>query len=136
MMLSLKKRLKITLITIISLVFLLTIVFFIYASDYYRADDLAIAVMKNESAIRVQDNLMILSPATHSEPPGLLPFGDISAGIIDGLLAGNGVDRNHDSRPVLASSSGRYKKFCHTTCMKQPSLKESPFFRLEQKWKP
>jgi hypothetical protein len=70
------------------------------------------------------------------EPPGLLLFGDISAGLIDGLLAANGVDRNHDSRPVLASSSGRYKKFCHTTCMKQPSVNGSPFFRLEQKRKP
>jgi hypothetical protein len=49
--------------------------------------------------------------------------GDIVAGLSGGLLAGSGADRNHNSRPVLASSSGRYKKFCHTACMKQPSVR-------------
>lgn len=62
-----KKRFKITLITIISLVVLLTCAFFIYASDYYRADDEAVAVMKSEAAMRVQDNLIILSPTTPSD---------------------------------------------------------------------
>lgn len=70
------------------------------------------------------------------EPPGLLLFGDISAELNGGLLAGNGVDRNHNSRPAHASSSGRHKKFCHTACMKQPSVGESPSFRLEEKRKP
>jgi hypothetical protein len=69
-------------------------------------------------------------------PLCLLLSVDIFAGLSGGLLAGNGGDRNHNSRLVLASSSGRYKNFCHTACMKQPSEKESPFFRLEQKRKP
>lgn len=62
-----KKWLKISLITIISLVLLLTGVFFIYVSDYYRADDVAIAVMQSEDAMHVQDNIIILSPTTSSD---------------------------------------------------------------------
>ncbi len=54
------------------------------------------------------------------EPPGLLLFGDISAGLNGGLLVGSGADNNHNSRPALASSSGRHKKSCHTACTKQP----------------
>jgi len=69
-------------------------------------------------------------------PPGLLLFGDIFAGLNDGLLSGNDADRNHNSRPALASSSGRHKKFRHTACKEQPSVRESPFFRLEQIRKP
>jgi hypothetical protein len=69
-------------------------------------------------------------------PPGLLLFVDIFAGPNGGLLAGISADKHHNSRPVPASSSGRYKNFCHTVCMKQPSVKGSPFFRLEQKRKP
>ncbi|MDF2586893.1 MAG: alpha/beta fold hydrolase [Anaerocolumna sp.] len=57
-----KKRLKIALITIISMVVLLTGAFFIYASDYYRAEDVAIEVMNNGDSISVKDNLIILSP--------------------------------------------------------------------------
>jgi hypothetical protein len=68
--------------------------------------------------------------------PCLLLIDDIFAGLNGGLLAGNDADRNHNSRPALASSSGRHKKFCHTACMKQPSVRESPFFRLEQIRKP
>ena len=62
-----KKWLKISLITIISLVLLLTVAFFIYVSDYYRADDVAIAVMQSEAAMHVQDNIIILSPTTSSD---------------------------------------------------------------------
>jgi hypothetical protein len=56
-------------------------------------------------------------------PPCLLLFGDIFAGLNGVLLAWNFDDKNHNSRPALASSFGKYKKFCHTTCMKQPSVK-------------
>ena len=62
-----KKRFKIALITIISLVIILTCTFFIYVSDYYRADDVAIETMQSEETLRVQDNLMILSPAAPSD---------------------------------------------------------------------
>jgi hypothetical protein len=61
------KRLKIALITIISFVILLTGAFFIYASDYYRADDIANTAMQSETAMRVQGNLLILSPTTPSD---------------------------------------------------------------------
>lgn len=62
-----KKRLKVALITIISFVVLLTAAFFVYVSDYYKADDVAIAVMQSEDIMRVQDNLIILSPTTPSD---------------------------------------------------------------------
>lgn len=62
-----KKWLRISLITIISLILLLAVAFFIYASDYYRADDVALAVMQSGTAMQVQDNIIILSPATSSD---------------------------------------------------------------------
>ena len=62
-----KKRLKITLIAIISLVVILAAAFLIYVSDYYKADDVAITAMQNNSTIHVQDNLIILSPETLSD---------------------------------------------------------------------
>ena len=37
-------------------------VFFWYVSDYYRAEDVALEVMAQDSGITVQDNLTILSP--------------------------------------------------------------------------
>ena len=37
--------------------------FFWYVSDYYRAEDTALAVMVQDSGITVQDNLTILSPS-------------------------------------------------------------------------
>jgi hypothetical protein len=62
-----KKRIKIVLISILSLVILLVSGFLIYASDYYRADDVAIAVMQNDATILVQDNIIILSPTIPSD---------------------------------------------------------------------
>ena len=59
-----KKRLKVALIMIITLVMILVGAFFIYVSDYYRADDVASAAMQNKATIRVEDNLIILSPTT------------------------------------------------------------------------
>ena len=37
--------------------------FFWYVSDYYRAEDVALEVLAQDSAIDVQDNLTILSPS-------------------------------------------------------------------------
>jgi hypothetical protein len=48
---------------------------------------------------------------------------DIFVGLNDVLYAWNFDDKNHDSKPALASSSGRYRKSYHTTCMKQSSVK-------------
>jgi len=62
-----KKRLKIALITILTLIIILTSAFFIYVSDYYRADGVAIAAMESDAAIKVQDKLIILSPTTPSD---------------------------------------------------------------------
>ncbi len=62
-----KKYIKITLISVVSLVLLLSGVFFIYVSDYYKAEDMAIAVMQSEDSIRVQDNLTIITPTTPSD---------------------------------------------------------------------
>lgn len=62
-----KKYIKIMLISVISLVLLLVGALFIYASDYYRAEDVALAVMQSEDNIRVQGNLTIISPTTPSD---------------------------------------------------------------------
>jgi len=62
-----KKWLRITLITVILLLILLAGAFYIYVSDYYRADDVAVAVLQNEDEIQVQDNIIVLSPATSSD---------------------------------------------------------------------
>ena len=62
-----KKRLEIVLISILTIVVILAASFFIYVSDYYRADDVAHAVMKSEDTLRVQGNLAILSPNQYSD---------------------------------------------------------------------
>lgn len=62
-----KKHSKIILISILSILAILTVTFFIYVSDYYRADDVAGAVMQSDDTIRVQGNLTILTPATPSD---------------------------------------------------------------------
>lgn len=59
-----KKRLKVVFIMILSFVILLGIAFLIYASDYYRADDAANAVLQSETITQVEDNLILLSPTT------------------------------------------------------------------------
>lgn len=62
-----KKRSKVILIAILSILAILTVTFFIYVSDYYRADDVAGAVMQSDDTIRVEGNLTILTPATPSD---------------------------------------------------------------------
>ena len=62
-----KKRLKITLITILSIVLLLTSAFFIYVSDYYKADDVAASLMQSASGLVVEDSFILLSPDTPSD---------------------------------------------------------------------
>ena len=57
-----KKWLKMLLITSLSLAILLFGAFFIYASDYYRADEVANAVLQGEAVTRVEGNFMMLSP--------------------------------------------------------------------------
>lgn len=64
---SMKKRLRKVLIAFPLIVLLLFGAFLLYAADYYRADDVAIAVLQNDTTVRVQDNLLIVSPATPSD---------------------------------------------------------------------
>lgn len=53
--------------TVLLFLAILAGVFFWYVSDYYRAEDLALDVMTQDSGISVQDNLTILSPSHPSD---------------------------------------------------------------------
>ena len=57
-----KKTLKRILIGLLLLILLLVGAFYIYASDYYRADEVAIAVMQSDAITLVEDNFIVLSP--------------------------------------------------------------------------
>lgn len=59
-----KKRFKIALIASISLIIILFGSFLIYASDYYRADEVANAVLQSEAITKVEDNFIMLSPSS------------------------------------------------------------------------
>ena len=59
-----KKRFQRILIGLLLLIILLLGVFYIYASDYYRADEVAIAVMQSDAITLVEDNFIVLSPNT------------------------------------------------------------------------
>lgn len=61
------KTLKITLLTLVAIIALSAIAFIIYASDYYHADDVAVAVLSRNNGIEVVDNLTIISPSTPSD---------------------------------------------------------------------
>lgn len=61
------KRLKVILIAISAFIVVLIAGFFIYVSNYYHADDVALAVMKNETELDVQDDYIALSPSTSSD---------------------------------------------------------------------
>jgi hypothetical protein len=60
-----KRPLKILAVILLLLV-LLASAFYIYVSDFYRADAAALAILQNNPAIQRQDNLLILSPAKPS----------------------------------------------------------------------
>ena len=62
-----RKRIKIALISILLFAVLLTGAFFVYVSDYYRADDVAITVMQSENTMRVEEDLTILTPTIPSD---------------------------------------------------------------------
>lgn len=59
----LHKKLGIVLGSVLLAAAVLTGAFLWYASDYYRADDVALEVMAQDTGITVQDNLTILSPS-------------------------------------------------------------------------
>lgn len=61
-----KKRLKLAIIAVATLMITSGGAFLIYASDYYRADDVAVAAMQSESVAQFDDILIISSPDTKS----------------------------------------------------------------------
>ena len=61
------KRLKVIFIAISAFIVVLIAGFFIYVSNYYHADDVALAVMKKETERDVQDDYIALSPSTSSD---------------------------------------------------------------------
>ena len=60
---SLKQRLRMAAIITLAVLAVLTGGFLWYVSDYYRAEDTALAVLAQEDGITVRDNLTILSPS-------------------------------------------------------------------------
>lgn len=60
---SLKQRLRMAAIITLAVLAVLTGGFLWYASDYYQAEDTALAVLAQEDSITVRDNLTILSPS-------------------------------------------------------------------------
>ena len=62
-----KKKLRVVLLAIAGLLAAMAVGFFVYVSDYYRADDVAIAAMAGAS-FRLENNLTILAPSVPSGP--------------------------------------------------------------------
>lgn len=60
---SIRKKLLIAAGVVLLLVAVCTGAFFWYVSDYYRAEDTALAVLAQGTGITVQDNLTVLSPS-------------------------------------------------------------------------
>ena len=64
---SLRKKLLIAGAVVLALLVLLVGAFFWYVSDYYRAEDVALAVLSGEDGITLQDDLTILSPSAPTD---------------------------------------------------------------------
>ncbi len=62
-----KKSVKRIIISFISIVIILIGAFFIYAADYYKADDSVNTFIQNSNSIMIKDNLTILVPDTPSD---------------------------------------------------------------------
>ena len=63
----LRKKLLIAGAVVLAVLILLAGAFFWYVSDYYRAEDVALAVLSGENGITVQDDLTILSPSAPTD---------------------------------------------------------------------
>lgn len=61
------KKLRIALGIVVLLLALCAGAFFWYVSDYYRAEDVALDVLAQDSGLSVQDNLTVLSPSVPSD---------------------------------------------------------------------
>ena len=62
-----RKKLLIAGAVVLAVLILLMGAFFRYVSDYYRAEDVALAVLSGENGITVQDDLTILSPSAPTD---------------------------------------------------------------------
>lgn len=65
-MVKMKRRLKIALVVIASLAILLSSAFFVYVSDYYRADGVANAILQSDAVNKDKKNLIVLPSITPS----------------------------------------------------------------------
>lgn len=61
-----RKWLKISLVSLTGLLIIAAIGFLVYVSDYYRADDMAIAVMTGTN-VKKQDNIITLTPGVPTD---------------------------------------------------------------------
>lgn len=77
---NMKKRTKVILLTVLTLLFLLTGGFYFYVSDYSHADPMAITLAEDPALVSVQGDLMILDPTTPGDT-GLIfyPGGKVQA---------------------------------------------------------
>jgi hypothetical protein len=62
-----RKWIKVTLISVISLILVMGAVFWWYVSDYYHADEIAVAAATGSQTIKKEGNLTILSPSAPSD---------------------------------------------------------------------
>lgn len=66
-MLKKHKALKITLISILSLIMICVGGFLIWANDYYHSEDMVVATIQGDNSIKVIDNLTIIYPSVPSD---------------------------------------------------------------------
>ena len=81
-----------------AVVVLLAGAFFWYVSDYYRAEDVALAVLSDSSGITVEDNLTVLAP---------LGAGGYGGGVLSGRQGGG------DSLPAAAGQAAAERADLH-----------------------
>jgi hypothetical protein len=75
-----KKRIKIIILSIATILVLLSVGFFVYAADYSHADQTAMALAEDTTQVNIQGDLLILDPAVPGDT-GLIfyPGGKVEA---------------------------------------------------------
>ncbi len=56
-----KKKIKITLVSLIALVAIFATAFFIYTSDYYHSDETAVSLLEAENVVQIDKDLILIS---------------------------------------------------------------------------
>lgn len=64
---KIKKAIKIVSVVLASLIVVLTAGFFIYVSQYYKADDVTLAVINDSHSMEYHDNYMMIAPSGPTE---------------------------------------------------------------------